>query len=173
MVARGYRVIIITSKHSNDLSHESIEEGIKIYRLPIYNFGKKRYPFPRKNKMYKELLKKIKAENIDYFVINTRFQLPSLIGAKIAKEQGKQAIVTEHGTTYLTINSKFFDKILHIIEKLLIAQVKKNSKIFYGVSQEAANWLSEFNITAKGVLYNAIDSNDFPKYFKEKNVRIK
>ncbi|BAK57621.1 glycosyltransferase family 4 protein [Lactococcus garvieae] len=139
MVARGYRVIIITSKHSNDLSHESIEEGIKIYRLPIYNFGKKRYPFPRKNKTYKELLKKIKAENIDYFVINTRFQLPSLIGAKIAKEQGKQAIFTEHGTTYLTINSKFFDKILHIIEKLLIAQVKKNSKIFYGVSQEAAN----------------------------------
>ncbi len=105
MVARGYRVIIITSKHSNDLSHESIEEGIKIYRLPIYNFGKKRYPFPRKNKTYKELLKKIKAENIDYFVINTRFQLPSLIGAKIAKEQGKQAIFTDHGTTYLTINS--------------------------------------------------------------------
>lgn len=95
--------------------------------------------FPEKNKTYKELLKKIKAENIDYFVINTRFQLPSLIGAKIAKEQGKQAIFTEHGTTYLTINSKFFDKILHIIEKLLIAQVKKNSKIFYGVSQEAAN----------------------------------
>lgn len=58
LVARGYRVIIITSKHSNDLSHESIEEGIKIYRLPIYNFGKKRYPFPRKNKTYKELLKK-------------------------------------------------------------------------------------------------------------------
>ncbi|MCI3859737.1 glycosyltransferase family 4 protein [Lactococcus garvieae] len=173
LVARGYRVIIITSKHSNDLSHESIEEGIKIYRLPIYNFGKKRYPFPRKNKTYKELLKKIKAENIDYFVINTRFQLPSLIGAKIAKEQGKQAIVTEHGTTYLTINSKFFDKILHIIEKLLIAQVKKNSKIFYGVSQEAANWLSEFNITAKGVLYNAIDSNDFPKYFKDKKCEDK
>lgn len=173
LVARGYRVIVITSKHSDDLCDESIEDGIKIYRLPIYNFGKKRYPFLKKNKTYKELLKKIKAENIDYFVINTRFQLPSLLGAKIAKEQGKQAIVTEHGTTYLTSNNKFLDKILNIIEKLLIARVKKNSKIFYGVSQEAADWLSEFAIKSKGVLYNAIDSNDFSKYFKNKKTENK
>ena len=168
LIARGYRVIIVTSKHSETLSYESIDEGIKIYRLPIYDFGKRRYPFLKKNILYQKLLKEIKEEDIDYYVINTRFQLPSLLGATLAKEKGKQAIVIEHGTTYLTVNNKLFDRILHCIERLLIAKVKRNSRIFYGVSQEAANWLVEFGIESKGVLYNAIDSSDFLKYYQEK-----
>ncbi|WP_232252341.1 glycosyltransferase family 4 protein [Lactococcus garvieae] len=166
LIARGYRVIIVTSKHSETLSYESIDEGIKIYRLPIYDFGKRRYPFLKKNILYQKLLKEIKEEDIDYYVINTRFQLPSLLGATLAKEKGKQAIVIEHGTTYLTVNNKLFDRILHCIERLLIAKVKRNSRIFYGVSQEAANWLVEFGIESKGVLYNAIDSSDFLKYYQ-------
>ena len=42
---RGYNVIIVTTQHSDDLLNEEVQEGIKIYRLPVKNIWKNRYPF--------------------------------------------------------------------------------------------------------------------------------
>jgi hypothetical protein len=64
-----------------------IVDGLKIYRLPIKNIWKSRYPFLKKNKTYHELIEKIKEENIDYFISNTRFQLPAILGAKMARDR--------------------------------------------------------------------------------------
>lgn len=164
LILKGYQVIVITSQHKANLPNEDFIEGIKIYRLPVRNIWKNRYPFLKKNKIYKELIGKIINEKIDYYVVNTRFYMTSLLGAKIAKEKGKEAIIIEHGSSYLTLGNPFADKILNQIERLLIDNIKKKTTLFYGVSKEAAAWLTEFNIKAQGVLYNAVDIKDYEKY---------
>lgn len=163
-VERGYNVVIVTTQHEEQLLNIEISEGVKIYRLPIKNLWKKRYPFMLKNKLYHELLEQIKLEPIDYYIVNTRFQLPAILGAQLAKRSGKKAIVIEHGTTYLTLNNSILDLFLHQAEKVLVNIVKKNTDLFYGVSKEAAKWLSNFEVQAKGVLYNAVDSEDYNRF---------
>lgn len=167
LLEKGYRVIVVTTQDVETLKNEEVFEGIKIYRLPIKNIWKSRYPFFKKNKTYHDLIAKIEAEQIDYFVANTRFHLAAILGTKMAKKQGKEALVLEHGTTYLTLNNHVLDFFLKRIERALIGQVKKNSSIFYGVSKEAADWIKVFGIQSKGVLYNAVDSDDLAKYLKE------
>ncbi|WP_374285551.1 glycosyltransferase family 4 protein [Lactococcus sp.] len=167
LLEKGYRVIVVTTQDDETLKNEEVLEGIKVYRLPIKNIWKSRYPFFKKNKTYHDLIAKIEAEQIDYFVANTRFHLAAILGTKIAKKQGKEALVLEHGTTYLTLNNPVLDFFLKRIERALIGQVKKNSSIFYGVSKEAADWIKVFGIQSKGVLYNAVDSDDLAKYLKE------
>lgn len=167
LLEKGYRVIVVTTQDDETLKNEEVLEGIKVYRLPIKNIWKSRYPFFKKNKTYHDLIAKIEAEQIDYFVANTRFHLAAILGTKISKKQGKEALVLEHGTTYLTLNNPVLDFFLKRIERALIGQVKKNSSIFYGVSKEAADWIKVFGIQSKGVLYNAVDSDDLAKYLKE------
>ncbi|MDT2583716.1 glycosyltransferase family 4 protein [Lactococcus petauri] len=165
LIAKGYNIIIVTTQHEEYLKEEEVVDGIKVYRLPIRNVWKNRYPFLKKNKEYRRTLEKIKSENIDYYIVNTRFYMTSILGARLASENGKEAMIIEHGTTYLTMNNPVIDFFLHHIERTLIQRIKKNTATFYGVSQEAANWLTEFGVESKGVVYNAIDSNDFDNYY--------
>ena len=165
LIAKGYNIIVVTTQHEEYLKEEEVVDGIKVYRLPIRNVWKNRYPFLKKNKEYRRTLEKIKSENIDYYVVNTRFYMTSLLGANLASENGKEAMIIEHGTTYLTMNNPVVDFFLHQIERTLIQHIKKNTATFYGVSQEAANWLTEFGVESKGVVYNAIDSSDFDNYY--------
>lgn len=167
-IDKGYNVVIVTSQHDKDLPTKEEFDHLKIYRLPIRKIWKNRYPFPLKNERYKQLISDITSEPIDYYVVNTRFQLPALLGAQLAKKAGKEALVLEHGTTYLTLNNSLLDSILHRIEHFLVKKIKKNTKTFYGVSKEATEWLKTFGIEAKGVIYNAIDLDDFEKYFSPK-----
>lgn len=157
LIAKGYRVIVVASQHDESLPFKEEVEGILVYRLPSRNFWKQRYPFIKKNKNYQELLEEIRQEKIDLFVANTRFQLPALLGVQLAKEAGKEAIVIEHGTTYLTLNNPVIDSILNAMERHLIKRVKKSTSQFYGVSKEATDWLATFGVKGSGVLYNAID----------------
>src|SRR5690348_5799375 len=84
LIKLGYEIVIVTSNHEN-LPNTEIIKGCTIYRLPTYSFAKLRYPIPKKNSEYKKLVRKIEDENIDVFLLNTRFHLTSLIGAKIGK----------------------------------------------------------------------------------------
>ncbi|WP_252899699.1 glycosyltransferase family 4 protein [Lactococcus fujiensis] len=95
--------------------------------------------------------------------------MAALLGTELAKKKNKKAIVLEHGTTYLTLNNPFLDFFLKRIEKWLINKVKKNTDIFYGVSKEAADWIKIFGIQSKGVLYNAVDSEDLAKFSHPKH----
>lgn len=164
LIERGYRVIIVTSRHAAELANVEEVNGVKVYRLPISNVWHERYPFLLKNKLYHKLMAELQQESIDYYVANTRFHIPALLGTKLAAERGKEAIVIEHGSSYLTLNNPLLDVGLRFVERSLIRGVKKRTKRFYGVSKEAAAWLQEFNINSEGVLYNAIDINDFTKF---------
>src|SRR5687767_8109136 len=94
----GYDVVIVTSKHDDTLPNTETIEGRKIYRLPIRILAKNRYPIPDTNTTYKKLIKDIERENIDVFLLNTRFHLTSAIGARMAKRLKKPVFLIDHGT---------------------------------------------------------------------------
>ena len=52
---KKYNIIIVTTNDSNTKNYE-VSNGIKIYRLPIHNLFKNRYPILKKNREYKTLL---------------------------------------------------------------------------------------------------------------------
>ena len=162
----GYEVIIVTSNHDSLITEE--RKPHHIYRLPIYSLFSKRYPIPKKNNIYKEIIKKLESENISAVVCNTRFHLTSLIGSKFAKKKQIPVLVIEHGSSHFTVNNKVLDFFGAIYEHLLTNHLKKFVSNFYGVSEKCNVWLKHFKIDAKGTFYNSIDKNAY-KNFNDKH----
>lgn len=157
--SKGHEIVIVTSNHNNSQEYE-VFDNRKVYRLPIANIVKERYPIPKKNKKFKTLVSRIEKENFDYVLLNTRFHLTSLVGAKIAKKLSKPAILIEHGTGHFTVGNRFLDFFGGIYEHLLTNIVKKYVTHYYGVSLNCNKWLEHFHIKADGVLYNSISKED-------------
>ena len=155
----GHTVMIVTSNHA-DLPEVETINGIKIYRLPIANLAKERYPIPRVNDSYRRLIKQIEDEHPDYYILNTRFHLTSLVGARMGRRQKRPVMLIEHGTDHFTVNNKILDFFGKIYEHLLTAVIKTKVDKFYGVSKKCNEWLKHFNITASGVFYNSVDKSD-------------
>ena len=65
----------------------------------------------KRNKEFKKVKKLIERNQYDLVIINTRFYLHSLYGAKFAKSKGIPSIVIEHGTSHLSVNNKLFDTV--------------------------------------------------------------
>jgi len=167
----GFDIVIVTSNEANLPNIEQKEE-YKIYRLPIRNLFKHRYPIPYKNNEYKYLLEQVEKEKGDYVIVNTRFHLTSLIGLKLAKRLNIPSLLIEHGSNHFTVNNKVLDFFGEIYEHVLTRKIKKYTNRFYGVSERCNNWLKHFSIKASGVFYNSIDAfayDDFKdkKYSKD------
>lgn len=163
----NFNIIIVTSNDSNVESIELID-GIKIYRLPVYNLFSNRYPILKKNGEYKHLLNLILNEDIDYIITNTRYYNTSILGAKVSKILNKQLFVIDHSSNRMSVGNKFLDKCGAIYEDYLTNTIKKYNPLFYGVSEKCNEWLKYFDINASGVFYNSIDDKLFDQYFKEK-----
>ena len=161
LAANGYRVVIVTSNNDNNPStYERIDNKRSIYRIPIYGLFKDRYPIPKINAQYKSLLKKFREEEVGFYILNTRFHLTSLIGARLAKSMNKEAILIEHGTSHFTVGNRFLDALGLLYEHALTYVVKKYVSRFFGVSKKCNDWLRHYRIKAEGVIYNSIDPDD-------------
>jgi len=158
----GYEIVIITSNDDNLKNYEKNTRH-SIYRLPIRNIVKKRYPIPHVNTEYKDLIKQIEKENIDYFIVNTRFHLTSLIGARMGKRLKKPVMLIEHGTDHFTVGNKVLDLFGLVYEHGLTKLVKRHVDKYYGVSKNSNIWSEHFGIKANGVFYNAINKGDKQK----------
>lgn len=174
----GYEIVIVTFNDNNSKEYEVSDERT-IYRLPILNAFKNRYPIPRISSNYRELKKKISDENIDFFIVNTRFHLTSLIGARIGKKQNKPVVLIEHGSAHLTVDNKLLDFFGRIYEHILTIIIKKYIDGYYGVSKACNEWSHHFGIQPSGVFYNSIDINDektasnrFDRKFKKDEIVI-
>lgn len=163
----GYNIVIVTSNYDNLKNEEKID-GIKIYRLPIYNIFSSRYPIPKNNKEYKKIMNKIDKENIDFVICNTRFQLTTLTGLKFAKKNKLKYLIIEHGSGHFTVNNKILDYFGGIYEHALTNIVKKYKPFFYGVSKRCNVWLKHFKINSTGVFYNSVDEKSYD-VFKNKH----
>lgn len=160
--AKGYQIVIVTSNHG-ELKNTEKTDFCTIYRLPTLSFAKNRYPIPRRSPEYTSLIEKIQDEKIDYFLLNTRFHLTSLVGARIGKQQKRPVMMVEHGTDHFTVNNKVLDFFGLIYEHVLTAYLKRKIDKYYGVSKKCNEWLKHFSIKASGVFYNAIDLTDAPR----------
>ncbi len=156
----GIKVVIVTSNYAN-LKQEELINGIQVLRIPIYNIFTNRYPIPKKNDEYKKIIKKLDLYNIDSIIVNTRFHLTSLVGAKYGKKNNIPVFLIEHGSEHLTVDNKILDFFGAIYEHMLTSYIKKFVNQYYGVSKEACNWQKHFKINSNGVWYNSI--NDFSK----------
>jgi len=82
--ALGYDLFIVTSLHDESLPRFEDKDGLRIYRLPTKGLFKQRYPFFKRDERFKETMAAVEAENADFYIVNTRFHLTSLIGARLA-----------------------------------------------------------------------------------------
>ncbi len=156
LINMNYNVVVVTSNYDGLKDTEEIN-GINVIRIPIYNIFTSRYPIPKKNKKYKSLMNTLDEYNIKAIIVNTRFHLTSLVGAKYAKKKNIPVFLIEHGSQHLTVDNKILDFFGLIYEHLLTCYVKRFVNYAYGVSEEAAKWLSHFKIKANGVWYNSIN----------------
>ncbi len=166
----GYRIIILTSNTEkvNEIEHL---EHFTVYRLPVINLVDKRFPVIIPSKKTFDLIKKIKSEKIDFFLIQMRFYTTSILGAVLSKQLQKPAFVVEHVTGYMTINNKILNYLGKIYENWVTSFMKKRVTAFYAISKACANWLNNFNIESQGIFYNGVvldslnidESNAFTK----------
>ena len=151
-----YNVIVITTNDSN-YANEEIIDNVKIYRLPVHNLCKNRFPFLKKNKEFKVLLKKILNEPIDQVICNTRYYQTSMLGAKIAKKKDVPLFIIDHSSNHVSIGNNILDKFGAVYEHYLTFKLKKYNPKFYGVSKRCNEWLKHFKINASGVFYNSMN----------------
>lgn len=172
LVLMGYKPIVVTSNYDN-LKSEETKNGVKIFRLPIFNFFKDRYPILKNNKKTKEILRKLDKYEIKSIIVNTRFHLTSHIGANYGKKRNIPVYLIEHGSNYVTLDNKFIDFFANRYEDFLTWKLKKKVKDFYGVSDACGNWLKKFNIKSAGTWYNSIDYNqEKPSRKPHKNINF-
>ena len=164
---KEYNVIVVTTNDNNYVNEEIID-NVKIYRLPVYNLCKNRFPFLKKNKEYKSLIKKICSEEIDQIICNTRYYQTSMLGAKISKKNDIPLFIIDHSSNHVSVGNNILDKFGAIYEHYLTFKLKKYNPKFYGVSKRCNEWLKHFNINASGVFYNSIDDKVYKDFYKEK-----
>ena len=151
----GWNTTIVSSNYDNLKTEEDIN-GIKNYRIPIYNLFKSRYPIPKHNKEFKNIFKELDKKEYDAVIVNTRFHLTTMVGAKYAKKHNIPVFLIEHGSEHLTIDNKVLDFFGAIYEHCLTHFVKKYVNYYYGVSLGACEWQKHFGINSDGVWYNSI-----------------
>ena len=156
----GNECVIITSRHDDSLSFKDEISKHKIYRLPIRRIFKQRYPILKKNQDFFKIIQQIEAEDIDYFIVNTRFHLTSLFFARFAKKYGKPVYLIEHGTAHFTVNNRVLDFFGAIYEHILTSVLKRYVDKYFGVSKNCNKWLKHFGILTDGVWYNGINPQD-------------
>lgn len=175
LISKGNKVVIITSR-VGDIPEKEIMDGILVYRLPCIELLDGRYPVLKFwNPSYKRIMNKLKNRNISLFVINTRFYLHSLFAARFAKKHNIKSIIIDHGTSHLSVHSRFWDCVGAWWEHIITFLDKIYCKDYYAVSLASCEWLKHFHIKPKGALYNALDMDEINSLIisRDKNFRKK
>lgn len=164
----GYDVTIVTSNTNQSPYYEEYN-GLKIYRLPVFNIIDGRFPLPKLNGIFFGQMKKIKSQQYDFIILNTRFFYTSFFGVRHAKKYKLPAFLIEHGSGHLDTGNGILNKFGELYEHTITSYIKHRVKSFYGVSKACCEWLSHFHIKAEGVLYNGIDTQGKELSQKNKN----
>lgn len=172
LIKKKNNVILVTSNFDNELEYEE-KDNIKIYRLPIYNIFKNRYPIIKKNNQYRNIMRKLNNLNVDFIIVNTRFHLTSHVGIKYGRKNNIPVFLIEHGSNYVTLDNKFLDFFANRYEDFLTYKIKNKISGFYGVSNACGKWLKQFKIKSSGTWYNSIDFNQkVPEKKKHKSINF-
>lgn len=166
LIEQGNQVVIVTSNVNGIKSYEEMD-GIPVFRLPCINLLDGRYPILKPVKKFWKVHKILYKQQFDMVIVNTRFYPHSLYGMIFAKIKKAKCITIEHGTSHLSVHSRFWDSIGGIYEHCLTKIDQLFCHDYYGVSKACNEWLKHFHIKAKGVLYNSINIEEINQ-LKEK-----
>jgi len=137
---------------------EEVIDGIQVFRIPVFNLMGGRFPVPRMNRQFRVLISKVRKMKPDYYILNARFYFHSLLGSIIAKREKKRVLLIEHGTGHFTFGNKAINKVGELYEHVITWMIRRMVNDFYGVSKACNEWIKHFNIQAKGVFYNGVDT---------------
>ncbi|WP_418718615.1 glycosyltransferase family 4 protein [Candidatus Allofournierella merdipullorum] len=157
VIAAGHKALVVTSALPGLPDHETDAEGIEIIRLPVWPLMGGRFPVLRPGRDFARLEKLLWDRKIDFCLINTRFYVSSLYAAREAAKRHIPAIVVDHSTGHLPMNSALLNTAGAAYEHFAAAVLKAYHMRFYGVSRAVCRWLEHFGIKAEGQLYNAVD----------------
>lgn len=159
-IENGYKTIIVSSNYNNSFETITKSNNLIDMRIPIYKLFSKRYPIIKHNKKLIEVKRELDSNDISAIIVNTRFHLTSLFGAKYGRKHKIPVYLIEHGSSHLSINNKFLDFLGAIYEHVLTSYLKKFVNYYYGVSQDACDWQKHFKINSDGIWYNSINRFD-------------
>ncbi|HJA25680.1 MAG TPA: glycosyltransferase family 4 protein [Candidatus Fournierella merdigallinarum] len=157
VVKAGHAALVVTSALPGLPEHETDAEGIEILRLPVWPLMDGRFPVPRPGRGFKRLEALLWGRRIDFCLINARFYVSSLYAARQCARRRIPAILVDHSTGHLPMNSVLLNVAGAAYEHLAAALLKHYHTRFYGVSRGVCRWLEHFGVTAEGQLYNAVD----------------
>lgn len=161
LARQGNSVCIVTNNTHDMSSFERLSTGVEIIRLPCYSALNGRYPVPKRNREYRELVRNLEDRKFDSVLVNTRFYMHSLFGVAFAGRQKLRAVVLDHGSAYLTFGNSMLDWCVERYEDAITAYLKRKDVAFYGISSKSVEWLEHFGIDAKGVIPNSIDADSY------------
>lgn len=160
LVRQGHEVIVVTND-THGLGTHDVSSGIETFRLPCFNMLGGRYPVPVRNADYRAVMDELDARQIDGVLVNTRFYLHSLLGARIAKRHGLRAGVLDHGSAYLTLGAPMMDWVIARYEDVITSYLRRQPVDFYGISQKSVEWLAHFGVKVRGIINNSIDATAY------------
>ncbi|MFQ7319088.1 MAG: glycosyltransferase family 4 protein [Massilimicrobiota timonensis] len=94
LLENGNRVTIVTSNVQKLPAYERIM-GVDVYRMPCFNLLAGRYPILKLSSEFRKINKKLKSENFDFVIVNTRFYIHSLYAAWFAKRKRIECVVID------------------------------------------------------------------------------
>lgn len=169
----GNRVLVVTNNTHRQKSHQVMDNGIEIYRLPCVSILNGRLPLPRINAEFRKSIIEIESHPIDNILINTRFYPHTILGLRTAVRKKTIPIILEHGSNYLTLGNAILDSAIRTYEHLITAYIRKYPAQYYGVSKKACQWLGTYGLSAAGVIPNAIDPKSLDIAAKSPSARKK
>lgn len=165
LMEHGNKVTVVASSMEGEAIHE-VRDGIEVYRLPCQWYVDGRLPILKPTETLWKIQKNLSKRKFDLVIVNTRFYPHSLYGQRFAKKNKIKCITIEHGTSHLTFNHKVWDIAEQIYEHAISFLGGLYCKDYYGVSQACCEWSRHFNLTPKGVLYNAVDVQELETYME-------
>lgn len=159
----GHEVCIVTSEVENLPPKETTPEGIRIYRLPVWQLMGGRFPVLKPNALFQTIATLVWSEEFDVCVVQARFYILSLFALRQAKRRGIPAVLIDHSSGHLQPDGKLATLVGHWYEHLSAGWIRRNCKRIYGVSECSCNWLTHMGLSSAGIFYNSVDVGEIDK----------
>lgn len=168
----GHKVLVVTNDTEGLDTGLTREGDVEIMRLPCHPLVSGRLPLPLNNGRRRALLRELGSRRFDGVLVNARFYPHSLLGMKVARSQGLDPVVLDHGSAWLSFSNPVLDPIVRLYERAFTAYGKLRYKPrYYGISKKSSEWLGTFGIKSCGEITNSIDAPEYREQASDRDFK--
>ena len=160
LTERGYKIDVVTCNTEGAPAEEELY-GIRIHRLPSWNFLGSTYPVLKPTLTTSRILFRLLTSKFDLINTQTRFFSTSFLGLIFAKIRGKPLVHTERGTRHSVLPNKLIESLGKAYDHTIGSLIVKSSARSIAVSEAAAGFLKHLGAKNTIVIPNGIDTNVF------------